>query len=185
MPIPVFMDVDGVLRDLIAVCRRYFPKDRITEYDNRLFGIFWRTLAADEELAKELYLTAPVVPGALKGLRWIRENINPSIHFLTASDIKKWPWLRQYTEKWLVTSGCFEKGDEVIFVSGGDEKTAIINKRKSIVFDDRVDTINTVKKPSSGVWVESGLTLDSRRLRTTPNLHRIKRLSDMTKDCPK
>lgn len=187
MKIEIFMDIDGVLRDLSTVCKRYFPKDSIREYDNSVFGKFWETMAADKERAKELYLTAPLVPGADKGLNYLRKKMSPSIHFITACGIKKWPWLRQYTEEWIVSSGCFKEGDEINFLDHGDKKAQIINEFqnynrktvKAILFDDRVDTINALYPTVTGVWVESGLVLDRVRLRSAPNIHRISKLSDL------
>ena len=177
MTVKVFMDVDGVLRDLQAVFLRYCPDTVIREYDNKQFGEFWQLMASDRETAKELYLDAPVVKGADAGLRWIRSNMSPVIVFLTASGINQWPWLREYTEQWLKVTGCFRKGDSITFVESGQGKPVIVNSGKAVLFDDRVDTVNGIRFPSIGVWVESGLTRDRVRLASRGNIMRVKDLA--------
>lgn len=180
MKLDIYMDVDGVLRDLNAVFRRYYPDTVVKSYENEVFGPFWEHMAEDRERAKEFYRDAPVVKGASEGISWLRSNINPQIRYLTASGFTKWPWLKGYTEDWLTKNGFLTASDRVIFVQKGDEKPEIVNKTKSILFDDRADTINAVKSPSIGVWVESGLVLDRVRVRSAGNIYRLSRLGALT-----
>jgi len=155
----IYLDVDGVLRDLSGYYSRVSNGGPVTEYSASGFGRFWEANTRTKELTEQFYLGAPVLQGALEAVQHLKTMGHP-IKFLTANKKADRPWLETTTIQWLEQNGFQNLGDATIFVSSAGQKKNWL-ERNDILFDDKVDTINTLTDGVFGVWVQAGLTGDN------------------------
>lgn len=158
MAATLYIDVDGVIRDLKAQFKksRFYKGKLPTTYRDKNFGDWWKDVMTSEFKCRQAYVAAPVIEGAKEKIEELKNSGKFNVKILTANGFK--PFAREFTLEFLRKNNIISDDSEVIFVNSGKEKPNFLKENPGILVDDKLETVMAVEAPSVGIWIQSGLT---------------------------
>lgn len=155
-----YLDIDGVMRDLARFYELLHPDyPKITAYNTPAFSKVWLDHVSDPVRAAEMYVNAPLAPGAKEAYALIKKTAG-RVTYLTANGKKEYPYLKNLTMDFLNKHSLIDKDDDIIFVDRSGEKAEHLASSPGVLFDDKAATIAGLPDGCTGVWVMNNMTGD-------------------------